>query len=113
MKTHQSLLLSAAVAAFLLPFSAVAADPAGKLSGVGEFATDDHKPSKSTKTRQQVKKELAVAHDEGTHEHGSEASTIKPPATVAGKSRQDVKREVSTMSPEEKKRLKEINIGGK
>lgn len=57
--------------------AAHAADPAGKLSGVGEFALDDHKASKSIK------------------------------------SRQDVKREVATMSPEEKKRLKESNIGAK
>lgn len=113
MKTHQSLLLSTVVATFLLPFAAHAADPAGKLSGVGEFALDDHKASKSTKSRQQVKKELAVAHDDGTHEHGSDVSTIKPPATGVGKTRQDVKREVATMSPEEKKRLKESNIGGK
>lgn len=117
MKTHQSLLLSALVTTLLVPFSAYAADPSTGMTGVmnhgGELGIVDHTSPKGTKTRQQVKKELAVAHDDGTHEHGSEVSTIKPPATGVGKSRQDVKREVATMSPEEKKRLKESNIGAK
>lgn len=117
MKTHQSLLLSALVSAFLVPFTAYAADPATGMTGVmnhgGELGMVDHTSPKSAKTRQQVKNELKVAHNNGTHEMGNDVSTVKPAPSVAGKSRQDVKQELANISPDEKKRLKERNLGAK
>jgi len=44
---------------------------------------------------------------------GNDVSTVKPPPATAGKSRQEVKKEVANMSPEEKKKLKESNLGAK
>lgn len=44
------------------------------------------------------------------HEHGSEVSTVKS-APTGGKARAAVKAEVLSLTPEEKKKLKESNLG--
>ena len=69
---YKSILLSAAIAAFAVPFTVQAADAGAK-------------------TREEVKQELDKAHKAGTHEMGGEASTAKqlPAGSIA--SRQQVK----------------------
>lgn len=117
MKSRNSLLLTALVAALAFPVASFAQDASKGMTGVmnhgGELGVVDHNPAKSTKTRAQVKKELKEAHENGTHEMGNDASTVKPPPATAGKSRQEVKKELANMSPEEKKKLKEANLGAK
>jgi hypothetical protein len=115
MKSHQSLLLTAIVGALVFPIASYAQDANKGMTGVmvhGEQVVD-HGPATSNKSRAQVKKELAVAHKDGTHEMGGDVSTVKPPPATAGKSRQEVKKELANMTPEEKKKLKESNLGGK
>jgi len=116
MKSRNSLLLTAVVAALAFPIAFYAQDASKGMTGTmnhgGELGVVDHNPPKSTKSRTQVKKELEAAHKDGTHEHGSEVSTVKP-APTTDKSRSAVKSEVLTMTPEEKKKLKESNLGAK
>lgn len=116
MKSHKSLLLSAVVAALVFPVAAYAQDASKGMTGTmnhgGELGVVDHNPPKSTKSRAQVKKELETAHKDGSHEHGSEVSTLKPEPT-ASRPRATVKAELAAMTPEEKKKLKESNLGGK
>ena len=117
MKSRKSLVLAAVVAALVFPVAVYAQDASKGMTGTmnhgGELGVVDHNPPKSTKSRAQVKKELDAAHKNGTHEMGNDVSTVKPPAATAGKSRQEVKKEVANMSPEEKKKLKEGNLGAK
>lgn len=119
MKTAKTLFLSAVIAAFTLPVASQAQsqDPSKGMTGVmnhgGELGVVDHNPAKSTKSRDQVKKELDAAHKDGTHEMGNDASTVKPAPATAGKSRQEVKKELANMTPEEKKALKEKSLGAK
>lgn len=115
MKTRKSLLLSAVIAAFVLPVASFAQDASKGMTGTmvhGEQVID-HGPNATSKTRAQVKKELDAAHKDGTHEMGNDASTVKPAPATAGKSRQEVKKELANMSPEEKKKFKESNLGAK
>ena len=116
MKSRKSLLLTAVVAALAFPVASFAQDASKGMTGTmnhgGELGVVDHNPPKSTKSRPQVKKELETAHKDGTHEHGSEVSTVKSAPTV-DKPRAAVKAEVLTMTPGEKKKLKESNLGGK
>lgn len=95
MKLRKSLLLTAVIAAFVLP--------------VGSYAQDASK----SKTREEVKTELDAAHKGGTHEMGNDVSTVKPAPATAGKSRKQVKNELVNISEEEKAKLKEINLGAK
>jgi len=117
MKSRKSLLLTAVVAALAFPIASFAQDASKGMTGTmnhgGELGVVDHNPPKGTKTRSEVKKELKEAHENGTHEMGNDVSTVKPPPATAGKSRQEVKKEVANMSPEEKKKLKESNLGAK
>ena len=117
MKSRHSLLLSAVIAAFIFPVAAHAQNAqkatAETVNRGGELGMVEKNPPKSTKTRKEVKKELDVAHKDGSHEMGNDASTLKPVPTTSNKSRQDVKKEVANMTPEEKKKLKESSLGGK
>ena len=117
LKTRNSLLLTAVVAALAFPIGSYAQDASkantGKVNHGGELGVVDHNPPKSTKTRKEVKKELDAAHKGGTHEMGNDVSTVKPVPTTNAKSRQEVKKELANMTPEEKKKLKESSLGGK
>jgi len=117
MKSRKSLLLAAVVAALVFPVASYAQDASKGMTGTmnhgGELGVVDHNPPKGTKTRAQVKNELKEAHENGTHEMGNDVSTVKPPPATAGKSRAEVKKEVANMTPEEKKKLKESNLGAK
>ena len=129
MNTRKSLLLSAIIAAFVFPIGSYAQEAtksraevkkeleAAHKDGTHEMGNDATtvKPpaAKVGKSRQQVKKELEAAHKDGTHEMGNDATTVKPPPAKADKSRQEVKKELANMTPEEKKKLKDSNLGAK
>lgn len=117
LNTHKSLLLTAVFTALAFPVGSYAQDASkandGKVNHGGELGVVDHNPPKSSKNRKEVKMELDAAHKDGTHEMGNDASTVKPAPTTNGKSRQQVKKELANMTPEEKKKLKESNLGGK
>ena len=93
MKSHHSLLLSAVIAAVIFP-AATHAQNATKATAEtvnrgGELGMVEKNPPKSTKSRKEVKKELDVAHKDGSHEMGNDVSTVKPVPTTSAKSRQD------------------------
>lgn len=72
----RSILLSAAVAAFAVPFAV-------------------HAAGADSPTREEVKKELAKSHQAGTHEMGGRVSTVKAPSTGSSASREQVKKELA------------------
>lgn len=118
MKLRKSLLLTAILAAFVFPASSYAQDATNATKGMtgtmvhGETVVDHGPAAPKKKTRAEVKKELAAAHKNGTHDMGNDVSTVKT-APTAGKSRQAVKKELADMTPAEKKKLKEDNLGAK
>lgn len=117
MKSRHSLLLSAVVAAFIFPVATHAQNAtkatAETVNRGGELGMVEKNPPKSTKSRKEVKKDLDVAHKDGSHEMGNDGSTVKPVPVTNEKSRQEVKKEVANMTPAEKKKLKEGTLGGK
>lgn len=98
MAIYKSLVLSAVIAVLSVPIVSFAADEGKPMTGVmlhnGETGAVDHTPTKSTKTRAQVKKELDDAHKNGTHDMGSEATTVNQKVAGPGKSREQVKKEL-------------------
>lgn len=115
MKLRKSLLLTAILAVFVFPASSYAQDATKGMTGSmvhGETVVDHGPAAPIKKTRAEVKKELADAHKNGTHDMGNNVSTVKT-APAAGKSRLAVKKELANMTPEEKKKLKEDNLGAK
>lgn len=98
MNAYRSILVTAVIAAFSGPFASFAADENKGMTGVmdhgGQIGTIDHNTAKSTKSRDQVKKELDAAHKDGSHEMGNEASTVQPKTTGPSKTRDQVKKEL-------------------
>ncbi len=98
MTIYKSLVLSAIIAAFSIPFTSFAAADGKPMTGImyhnGEIGAVDHTPTINTQTREQVKKELEEAHKNGTHDMGSEATTVNQKVTGPGKSREQIKKEL-------------------
>lgn len=108
---YKSILVSAAIAAFAVPFTVQAADAGAKTkeevkqeldkahkAGThdmgGEASPVKQQPTVSSTSRQQVKTDLDKAHKAGTHDMGGEISTVKQQASNSTTSRQQVKKEL-------------------
>jgi hypothetical protein len=108
---YKSILVSAAIAAFAVPFTVQAADAGAKTkeevkqeldkahkAGThdmgGEASPVKQQPTASSTSRQQVKTDLDKAHKAGTHDMGGEKSTVKQQASNSTTSRQQVKNEL-------------------
>lgn len=117
MKSSKSLFIAALISASMLPLAAQAqvSGMASGMSGVmnhgSEIGIVNHDDYKSSKSRDTVKAELDVAHNNGTHEMGNDASTVKQSATGVGKSRATVQGELARMSAQEKKYLESLYSG--
>ncbi|MBE0546772.1 MAG: DUF4148 domain-containing protein [Rubrivivax sp.] len=114
---YKSILVSAAIAAFAVPFTVQAADAGAKTreevkqeldkahkEGThdmgGTVSTMKQPPVGSKTSRQQLKQELDKAHKEGTHDMGGTVSTVKQPPAGSKTSRQEVKMDLDTAHKE-------------
>ena len=108
---YKSILVSAAIAAFAVPFTVQAADAGAKTkeevkqelekahkAGThdmgGEASPVKQQPTVSSTSRQQVKTDLDKAHKAGTHDMGGEASPVKQQPAGSSTSRQQVKKDL-------------------
>ena len=108
---YKSILVSALVAAFAVPFTVQAADAGAKTRAEvkndldkahkegthdmgGEASPVKQQPTGSNTSRQQVKKELDKTHKEGTHDMGGTVSTVKQQPAGSKISRQQVKKDL-------------------
>ena len=108
---YKSILVSAAIAAFAVPFTVQAADAGAKTkeevkqelekahkAGThdmgGEASPVKQQPTVTSTSRQQLKTDLDKAHKAGTHDMGGEISTVKQQASNSTTSRQQVKKEL-------------------
>ena len=109
---YKSILVSAAIAAFAVPFTVQAAADAGAKTKEevkqdldtahkagthdmgGEASPVKQQPSGSSTSRQQVKQDLNKAHKEGTHDMGGEISTAEQQPAGSSTSRQQVKKDL-------------------
>ncbi|MDP1650010.1 MAG: DUF4148 domain-containing protein [Rubrivivax sp.] len=108
---YKSILVSAAIAAFAVPFTVQAADAGAKTRAEvkqeldkahkegthdmgGTVSTLKQPPAGSKTSRQQVEKELEKAHKEGTHDMGGTVSTVKQAPVGSKTSRQQVKKDL-------------------
>lgn len=112
MNIRKSLLLSGVAVSLAAPGFASAGSWWEQVVGESNPTSADH--SKSTKTRAEVLQELAVSRQDGTLPINAEliqGTPVNKTALGSGKTRAEVRNELFTMSPEEKKHMDERYFG--